>query len=717
MSFMDSIKSIGFQILRKMKKLKPKRYENSDPDEISFVEFVEYDFITIQKATNNFSETNKVGGGGFGVVYKGTLEDGEQVAVKRLSKNLREGNLEFKKEVALMAKFQHRNLVRLLGFSLEGKEVLLVYEFVPNGGLDNFLFDPVKRGCLNWERRYKIIQCIARGLIYLHEGSPIRIIHCNLKASNVLLDENLNPKIVDFDMAKLFGLDKTHDSTTNRTSGYIAPECALQGEISVRTDVYSFGVLVLEIISGQKFARFQNEESMNNLLIYAWTHLKGGSASNVIDPMLSGISCPVHEITKCIHIALLCVQESVADRPKMAEILQMLSNLSLSLPVPLAPGFCSEASSQFTRNVKSVSDQYNRKMQKKKAKSYAKTVEESSSSVEISHVESHLKYELITIQNATNNFSEANKLGAGGYGIVYKGKLENGLEVAVKRLSKYSALGNLQFKNEVALIAKLQHRNLVRLFGYCQEGREMILVYEFLPNGGLDGFLFDPVKCGYLNWGRRYKIIESIGKGLVYLHEDSRLRIVHRDIKASNILLDADLIPKIADFGIAWFFALDETEGSTYTIAGTYGYMAPEYLMHGQFSVKSDVYSFGVLVLEIISGQKCSYPGPDLDLMNYAWTHWKGGSSSNVINPMLRGLSSPVDDITKCIHIALLCVQENVEDRPTMSEVTQMLSDLSLRLPVPSVPAYLIDNNDSRISSSFSSEGNEMSISEDEYPR
>ncbi|XP_031126162.1 cysteine-rich receptor-like protein kinase 19 isoform X4 [Ipomoea triloba] len=455
--------------------------------------------------------------------------------------------------------------------------------------------------------------------------------------------------IVDFDMAKLFALDKIHDSTSiiMRTSRYMAPEYVLQGEISVKSDVYSFGMLILEIVSGHRISSFQNGESTNDdLLSYAWTHWKGGSTSNVIDPMLRGISTPVHEITKCIHIALLCVQESVPDRPKMIEVLQMLNNLSIRLPEPLDPGlficgsFSSEASSQFTKNVKSISDQYVRKMQKK-AKSYAKNVDESGSSIEISPVESHIiKYELITIQNATNKFSKANNLRRGRYGSIYKGKLENGLEVAVKRLSEYST--------------------------------------------------HDRIKCGYLDWGRRYKIIESIGKGLVYLHEDSRLRIVHRDVKVRNILLDADLNPKIADFDLAWFFASDETHCEYQPVMGTFGYLAPEYLQKGELSIKTDVYSFGVLVLEIICGQKC------FDVLNertigrfltsYAWKQWINGSPSNIIHPMLRGVSSPVDDIIKCIQVALLCIQVKAEDRPTMSEVVQMLSNLSMSLPVPLAP-------------------------------
>ncbi|KAJ9690093.1 hypothetical protein PVL29_012645 [Vitis rotundifolia] len=312
---------------------------------------------------------------------------------------------------------------------------------------------------------------------------------------------------------------------------------------------------------------------------------------------------------------------------------------------------------------------------------------------EILEVES-LQFNLGSIRNATDNFSDSNKLGQGGFGAVYKGTLSNGQDIAVKRLSKGSGQGELEFKNEVLLVAKLQHRNLARLLGFCLEGTERLLIYEFVPNASLDHFLFDPIKCSQLYWERRYKIIVGIARGLLYLHEDSRLRIIHRDLKASNILLDEEMNPKISDFGMARLFSLDQTQGDTKRIVGTYGYMAPEYAMRGNFSVKSDVYSFGVLILEIVSGQKNTSFGDEEnmeDLISFAWRSWREGSASNLIDPSMN--SGSRSGIMRCIHIGLLCVQENVADRPTMASIVLMLSSNSLTLPLPSQPGFFMHSS------------------------
>ncbi|KAG2688169.1 hypothetical protein I3760_09G082300 [Carya illinoinensis] len=298
---------------------------------------------------------------------------------------------------------------------------------------------------------------------------------------------------------------------------------------------------------------------------------------------------------------------------------------------------------------------------------------------------------LSSIQAATDNFSDSNKLGEGGFGPVYKGLLSDGKEVAVKRLSFGSEQGSEEFINEVLLIMKLQRKNLVKLLGFCVEGDERLLVYEFMPNNSLDVFLFDPEKRSQLDWKTYGNIIVGIAKGLLYLHEDSRLKIIHRDLKPSNVLLDHEMVAKISDFGMARIFVENQNTANTRRVVGTYGYMAPEYAMEGLFSVKSDVFSFGVILLEIISGKKNSsfyLTEYAHTLLAYAWRLWNEGKEMKFVEPVLMESCLTTQQIKKCMHIGLLCVQEDPADRPTMSSVVVLLGDESiLPLPKPKQPA------------------------------
>ncbi|PKI67030.1 hypothetical protein CRG98_012568 [Punica granatum] len=303
-------------------------------------------------------------------------------------------------------------------------------------------------------------------------------------------------------------------------------------------------------------------------------------------------------------------------------------------------------------------------------------------------------FKLSEIRAATNDFSDTNKLGQGGFGKVYKGKLKGGQQIAVKRLEGCSNEGKKQFKNEIMLMVRLQHRNLVKLVGFCFEGGERIIIYEFVPYASLDRFISDPNKRVLLDWTKRYKIIKGTARGLLYLHVDSQLRLIHRDLKPANILLDEKMNPKIADFGTGRLFASDQSRERTRNIAGTFGYMPPEYVQRGEISLKTDVFSFGVMILEIISGQKngcLNISGSSAHLASYAWNNWKKGTAMNLVDPFLKG--SPVGEILNCIHIALLCVQEDVARRPTMATVTLMLSTESQSLPMPSHPAFLTDSS------------------------
>ncbi|XP_031120582.1 uncharacterized protein LOC116023716 [Ipomoea triloba] len=1158
---------------------KSKRKEQNLNKEL---ELPAFDWSTISRATNNFSEMNKLGQGGFGAVYKGALDGGEEIAVKRLSKNSTQGLEEFMNEVICVAKLQHRNLVKLLGCCISGEEKMLIYEYMPNKSLDLFIFDQTKKRFLDWPKRFNIINGIARGLLYLHQDSRLRIIHRDLKTSNVLLDADLNPKISDFGLARSVLGNATGDNTKRvaGTRGYMSPEYAGHGIFSVKSDVFSFGISVLEIISGRRNNEFINEDQYVALPEHAWKLYKEGKSIALVDEHIVG-SYDVVQVLRSIHVGLLCVQQSPEDRPNMSFVVQMLVNdfalphakepgfffgkeyssgthakgsqnevsittlnprtafthslgclifilgyctVEISLPLTLSvamealllilllafllslPNICLGkdliTKTQFLRDgdtivseggsfvmgffsptnstnryigiwygqypvqtvvwvanrdapladtssavlkitiggqlalvrdndeavwspnksrlVKNpvaelldtgnlvVRDADDEKLQNFVWQSFdhptdhwlsgmkigwnlqtgdeifitswksendpasgqytlhldptgypqlslrnrtteifstgpwnglrfsAAPIEQSNTIVgpyglvrnknEVyvlskasnysslfrflvtsngivklwvweddikqwvsflseqadicgryglcgrngvcnindyhtcgclpkflpnnnateslslgchrrkplnchnngSSSDGFLKYSGIklpdtkhswcnesmslqeceqvclrncscmaystlnirnggsgcliwyddlvdirtipdgqdiyirlaateipgltpelhrssslgrkikilvlclsmlvvivlagvslylyfykskrkeqkliqelelplfdwsTISRATNNFSDMNKLGHGGFGAVYKGALDGGEEIAVKRLSKNSTQGLEEFMNEVICIAKLQHRNLVKLLGCCISGEEKILIYEYMPNKSLDFFIFDQTKKRLLDWPKRFNIINGVARGLLYLHQDSRLRIIHRDLKASNVLLDADLNPKISDFGLARSILGNAMGDNTKRVVGTRGYMSPEYAGHGIFSVKSDVFSFGISVLEIVSGRRNSElinEDQYVALPERAWKLYREGKSIALVDEHIAG-SYDVVQVIRSIHVGLLCVQQSPEDRPDMSSVVQMLVN-DFALPQPKEPGFFFGN-------------------------
>ncbi|KOM53873.1 hypothetical protein LR48_Vigan09g253200 [Vigna angularis] len=300
-------------------------------------------------------------------------------------------------------------------------------------------------------------------------------------------------------------------------------------------------------------------------------------------------------------------------------------------------------------------------------------------------------FEIGMIEAATGNFSNYNKIGEGGFGPVYKGQLPSGQEVAVKRLSENSGQGPQEFKNEVILISQLQHRNLVKLLGCCID---------------------DETKRCVLSWKTRLDIIIGIARGILYLHRDSRLRIIHRDLKASNVLLDGEMNPKISDFGMARMFGGDQTEAKTKRVVGTYGYMAPEYAIDGHFSFKSDVYSFGVLLLEVLSGKKNKgffHPDHKLNLLGHAWKVWNEERALELMDPLLEGEFTTCEAL-RCIKVGLSCVQQLPEDRPIMSSVVLMLDSENVLIPQPGRPGIYSERFFSQSNSSSHAASNHTTV-------
>ncbi|KAK9063460.1 hypothetical protein SSX86_017330 [Deinandra increscens subsp. villosa] len=1001
--------------IRKQRYIQKKRKGSYDAKKMSKMlndSSLNFKYSTVEKATGNWDESNKLGQGGFGTVYKGVLLDGREIAVKRLYFNNKFRAADFYNEVNMISSVEHKNLVRLLGCSCLGPESILVYEYLPNMSLDRFIFDGTRGKALNWEKRFDILIGTAEGLVYLHENTKCRMIHRDIKASNILLDVRLRAKIADFGLARSFQDDKSHISTAIAgTLGYMAPEYLAHGQLTEKADVYSFGVLILEVVTGMENNRSKTTEYTDSLVAIAWYHFQQHKVEEIFDPNLMMHIYPnikyQKEAVKVVQVGLLCTQEAPSLRPSMSTVLKMLAKDDEPLPAPSNPPFIDDKTMELNHITQRSCDYFNSddsgsvatvdnshffprsqvelaaidsKMKKsshttltfitliivpllvsksngdartqiikiycdqgfqnnqtlyvpnfvramqiistalqtshnatavvgsgpnenyalaqcysdlsiqdcllcyaeirtyfpscypqsggriyldgcfmrlqnysyfedytgpndtnvcgnttrksmlfqnatRRAVSSAvtgavenndyfareemlvpgtnrsvyvlaecwKTLSPSScraclenastsilnclpwsegrvlntgcfmrysdtnflnpiviastsrssntgkiiaivvsvvSSVVVFTVvlmivlyvrrhryiqqkrkgyydadkmakvlnDSSLNFKYSSIEKATGNWDEANKLGQGGFGTVYKGVLSDGREIAVKRLFFNNKFRAADFYNEVNMISSVEHKNLVRLLGCSCSGPESILVYEYLPNMSLNLFIFDEIKGRELSWEKRFEIIIGVAEGLVYLHENNKTRIIHRDIKASNILLDLRLRAKIADFGLARSFQDDKSHIST-AIAGTLGYMAPEYLAHGQLTEKADVYSFGVLILEVVTGMENNRSKSaeyTESLLSTAWKHFKKGTVEEILDPNLMMHLYPninfQKDAIKAVHVGLLCTQEAASLRPSMSAALKMLAKTDEPLPTPSNPPFIDEN-------------------------
>ncbi|KAL8044919.1 hypothetical protein ABFX02_08G077300 [Erythranthe guttata] len=682
-----------------------------------------FSLTEVQLATRNFSDGLLIGKGGFGKVYKGLIDNGQVfVAVKRLKPNSHQGAHEFLTEIETLSELRHVNLVPLIGYCNDHGEMILVYDYMAGGTLSDQLYklsrESSNSSALTWKQRLNICIGAGRGLDYLHTGNGV--IHRDVKTTNILLDENLVAKVSDFGLAKTEDRSNFHSHISTKVKGtywYMDPHYHKTSKLTRKSDSYSFGVVLLEVLCGRPVldSRAQGEERI--LPIWARSKISKGEVDQIVASSLRE-EISVDSLKTFVGVAERCLRDEPKNRPTMSQIVQQLElaleqheNKQPLVLNEIASASCSAEINQLGQPAITCTDvpeitppleeQRNRKvvgLPSGKKHGRKATVSKSLrlgpldslwNKFKPSKIESLLSDIKVTefgwdsIVAATNHFSYSNIVGQGGSGTVYKAVFPStGQLVAVKRFSPSSGQGLVEFRNEILLLPKLEHRNIIKMLGYCINRKEKLLVYEFMANTSLDSILYgvykDALKFCRLQWSVRFKIITGIAQGLVYLHQDSGLRVIHRDLKLSNILLDFDMNPKISGFAIPTTLAEHRSEFEISGISGATGYMSPDY----GFSVKSDVYGFGIIVLETVSGKRIT----GTTFFDYAWKLWYEGEALELVDKSVWGVFS-ADEALRCIQVGLLCTHQDPDHRPIMASVLKILQgeELEMEVQVPQI--------------------------------
>ncbi|CAM0908456.1 unnamed protein product [Alopecurus aequalis] len=739
----------------------------------------------LEKITYGFSDDMVIGRGGFAVVYMGILDNGAAIAVKKIRTHFYMPDKKFQGEVACLMKAKHKNIVRFLGYCADTKgsmemydghlvmadtqERLMCFEYLPNGSLEHYIKDT--SGGLQWRKWYRIIKGVCEGLHYLHENY---ILHLDLKPSNILMDEEMMPKLIDFGGSRCFDegqMDVTTITITG-TMGYMAPELLSSGKITYRSDLFSLGVIIKEILTGEK--GHQDRDT----ILQSWRDRSDQSQWE--------------QIRVCTEIGIQCTDYNPANRPESIKhiIDRLLETERLSQAIPahgpsellvvhqFALHFPFEPNKVITRPLKLTNktdiyiafglmdkigesflmlplygivpprsvhtidvraqehkelprkrnvdlilesapilvDVYIRSLRSQednfsmKSKTAGNLVQEitlkafltpqremiGSSKINKPH---HISFEHTTtkplcmrlsyLEDITNNFCDERILGNGAFSLVYKGVLPNtGQIVAVKRLMHKIPTSEEHFENEIRLLTKLEHPNIVRLLGYCNETRhlhkthegkfvfvsdtEYLICFEGVPNGSLDKYISD-VSCG-LDWHTRCKIIQGISFGLQYLHEQANGPILHLDLKPANILLAENMVPIISDFGLSRLLHKNLTI-HTADITGTLGYMPPE-SFRGIITSMHDIFSFGVIICEVITGHR-EYPYDirkhSEEFIELEVEKWRNKLQQDREYAML---DKYCQQIKRCIQISLICLNPERHKRPAIKEIVDMLQGL-----------------------------------------
>ncbi|KAJ9552205.1 hypothetical protein OSB04_016250 [Centaurea solstitialis] len=654
----------------------------------------------IVSATQNFDEALILGQGGFGKVYKGMIKDYSNtfVAIKRSNSMSNQGALQFRAEVEMLSRIRHCNLVSLIGYCNEGTEMALVYEYMPEGTLADHLHKPGV--ALSWLQLLKICIGAARGLDYLHTGTGTQhgIIHRDVKSSNILLDNNFAAKISDFGLAKIGPTNqtRTHVNTLVKgTFGYLDPHYVYTGELTRKTDVYSFGVLLLEVICGRPAVDRSLDEDQWGLAPWAQERIKQGKRNHIIDSRLRGqisSSC----LKGFVRIASQCLHNQPNQRPRMTEIvgrLEIVLSLQEREGSSIAErGFMSKFWSFFQAKVESTASE-GESSNKEGAQVNDALVTRGKAKVDLGHNDLSpliqtsgregdfsdktgiLKsFSYNVLKEATRNFRRDRLPGESSFGTVFKGWID-GTAIAVRRIKQRHHDSDYNWLAEISDLSKLNHPNLVKLIGYCIEEDYIFLIYDFMYEDSLEYHLFErDGNVDHLSWKQRIKVALGAAKGLAYLH-NQEAKMIYSNIKPNSIFVDSDHNGKLSNFGLT-----EDVQGSGRDTFGTiefayFRYAAPEYIATGQVTPRSKTYSFGLVLLskKIVDHNR---PANERMLVDFARPYLtRNQGILQIIDPCIEGQCSSIVAM-RFAMILNRCLSKIPGDRPTADEVVKALEEL-----------------------------------------
>ncbi|KAL3620024.1 hypothetical protein CASFOL_034936 [Castilleja foliolosa] len=665
-----------------------------------------FSYSELYIGSDGFHEKQILGSGGFGRVYRAILpSDGTVVAVKCLAERGDRFEKTFMAELAAVAHLRHRNLVRLRGWCVHDDELLLVYDYMPNRSLDRVLFkSPKNTGpavVLSWERRKKIVNGLATALNYLHEQLETQIIHRDVKTSNVMLDSNFNARLGDFGLARWLEHDlgskpdppPLHKNRTFRlaettriggTIGYLPPESFQKGNVStVKSDVFSFGIVVLEIVSGRRAVDLTYTDDQIVLLDWIRRLSDDGKLLEAGDARLGEHL----DMERFLKIGLMCTFHDPRSRPSMKWVVEVLSGNIYGNKLPDLPSFrfyplyisVSSIDTSTTRSSRttSVSTYYSSDFVTANAETIYLTAESETSSVKnFPIIETPRVIAFDEIISATNNFADSRRVAEVDFGTSYHGFLDNHHHVLIKRLGmKTCPALRIRFENELQGLGRLRHRNLVQLRGWCTEQGEMLVVYDYSPNRLLRRMLVH----SNLQWSQRYNVIKSLASAVCYLHEEWDEQVIHRNITSSAIILDRDMSPRLGSFALAEFLIRNEHGDHVIvdkkkSVQGIFGYMSPEYVDSGEATAMADVYSFGVVVLEVVTGRvSVDFRQREVLLVK----------SVKKFEAQKRAYKELVDwrldgeyderEMVRLVKLGLACTRSDPELRPSMRQIVSVM--------------------------------------------